>query len=438
MQVMMYTVFREILLESMDRLAHFVGPVSIPRKNSEILIDSQKIISLIGPRRSGKTTLLLQTVDALLTRKKNKVSIDRILFINFEDERLADLKAVDLDLLLKAFQGISVAPLHTCYFFFDEIQNAPHWDKFVRRLYDSVTQNIFLTGSNAKALSSEIATSLRGRTLSQEVFPFSFEEYKVLRQKITNRKVPYEVGIRDYLEFGGFPEVIKSENKQIKITLLQEYFRVMMYRDVVERYQINESNLLRLLLRQLVLSAAKAFSVNKIFKTLKSSNISISNTSLYAWVEYCSDAYLIQTLDKYHEKPLLRKIGERKVYFIDNGLLSAMQTQENLGQKLEQAVFLHLRRIKKSDEILFYKDKIECDFLVLDRWKVKGALQVSITLKDPDAKNREIAGLIQACKYFKLKSGTIVTLNEWDEFVMDGIRIVVKPFEQWQEEFCNG
>ncbi|NTW84456.1 MAG: ATP-binding protein, partial [Chlorobiaceae bacterium] len=353
----------------------------------------------------------------------------------FEDERL-ELKTEELDLLLQAYQELYPEMLmEGCYFFFDEIQNVAGWDKFVRRIYDSITKNIFITGSNARFLSSDIASSLRGRAVNYEVYPLSFSEYLDFKGVSTDLDSTKSVAVinhhlADYLRCGGFPEVIGYDDA-LRNKVLQEYFNVMIYRDLVERYEIRNLPALKFFLKRILASATKQFSVNNIYNELKSSGFRIGKNQLYDYLEAAVNVYLAQILRKYSGSLVDRELGERKVYVIDTGLLNALDLKfsDDTGKAMEQTVFLELRR--KEKDIFFFKDKSECDFIVRQGTEVKEAIQVCADISDSITRNRELRGLTACCNEFGLRHGTIITLNGSEEFEQNGIAVTVMPLYRW-------
>ena len=395
-------------------------------------IDTKKIITLIGVRRCGKTSILYDMINQL----SNSINKTKILFLNFEDERL-ELEVDELDLILQAFSELYPEQnLSECYFFFDEIQNIAGWEKFVRRVYDSISKNIFITGSNSKLLSSEIATSLRGRTLSYEVYPLSFLEYLSFKdievdlyssKSLAHIKNAQEIFLKD----GSFPETLFLE-EQYRNQTLQEYFNVLLYKDLAERYSITNTVALKFFLKRIIASSAKQISINKIYNELKSAGIKIGKNTLYDFLDYVQNIYLALTLHRYDNSLTNNELGERKIYSIDIGLNNATEFKfsDNIGKSLENAVFLELKRNYK--EVFYYRDLTsECDFIVNEKNSITQANQVTYDMSDEDTKNRETKGLIGACKNFNLKSGLIITYDTEDEITQDNIDIELIPFYKW-------
>jgi predicted AAA+ superfamily ATPase len=328
--------------------------------------------------------------------------------------------------------------MQECYFFFDEIQNIDEWEKFVRRIYDSVSKNIFITGSNSKFLSKEIATSLRGRTLSVEVFPLSFREYLRFQNQPVNLAGSQAMAaiqncFLQYLSHGGFPELVHF-NDTIRATVLQEYFNVMLYRDMMERYHIGNALLLKYFLKRMLSSATRSISINSIYNDLKSSGVKIGKNHLYEYFDICQNVYFAFSLSKYSYKPVVRELGERKMYVVDNGLLNAVTFcfSDDSGKALEQLVFLELKR--QGKEIFFYKNKSECDFIVKEGEKPTIAIQSAWTIEDDTTRKREFRGLVDACTSLGLKEGLIVTADTNEDVEASGIRIKVRSFARWTLE----
>jgi predicted AAA+ superfamily ATPase len=233
-----------------------------------------------------------------------------------------------------------------------------------------------------------------------------------------------------FLKDGGFPEVFDYDDN-MRAKVLQEYFNVMIYRDLIERYEIKNAAVLKYFLKRLLASATKQISVNTIYNELKSSGFKIGKNHLYEYLDACQNIYLAFVLTKYTHKLVSRELGERKIYAIDNGLLNAISFKfsEDKGKAIEQAAFLELKR--RGREIYFYKEKYECDFVVKDGHSVSEAFQVSYSLSDKKTAAREIRGLADACKSFGLKKGTIITSDEAREFEAEGIKIKQVPLYKW-------
>ena len=397
------------------------------KRNIGLPVDSGTIISVIGVRRSGKTYLLYETIKRILdnnTFKKN------ILYINFEDERLM-LQQDQLDLILQAYQELYPSlDLTECYFFFDEIQNIKGWQKFIRRVFDTISTNIYITGSNSKLLSTEIATELRGRTISYTLYPLSFEEYLQFKKAeteyfSTGRKIAVLNHFKTFMIFGGFPEIIDLD-ETLKTKKLQDYFNTIIYRDLIERYNISNPSILKFFLKRILSQVTKPVSVNKIYNDLKSLGYKISNNLLYEYSDYIQASFTSVFINKFEYSEIKQARSEKKAYAIDNGILTAVDYSfsENHAKLLENLTALEI--MKSGRELMYFKDNQECDFIVKDR-KTFSPVQVSYSIQDSDTNKREINGLLRACEYLKVKKGTIVTFEEEDNLIIKNIKIEVLP-----------
>lgn len=419
-------------LKQIIRDFHVNGVFDVKSRTLQPPLDTGKIITLIGVRRCGKTSILYDMSNKLSQR----ITKTKILFLNFEDERL-DLAMDELDLVLQSFSELYPDQnLAECYLFFDEIQNIAGWEKFIRRIYDTLCKNIFITGSNSKLLSNEIATSLRGRTLSYEVYPLSFREYLAFKEidvdLYATKSLAYIKHAQEtFLKEGAFPEMLFLE-KPYKNQTLQEYFNVMLYKDLAERYNITNTVALKFFLKRVIASSTKQISINKIYNELKSSGIKIGKNTLYNFLDYIQNTYMALILHRYDTSLVNKELGEKKVYSIDIGLNNATEYKfsEDIGKSLENAVFLELKRRYK--EIFYYRDaNSECDFIICEKQKVTQVLQVSFDMSDEKTKTREIKGLIAACGQFGLSSGLIITYDTEDSFSQNSIDIELIPFYKW-------
>ncbi|MCI0500149.1 MAG: ATP-binding protein [Epsilonproteobacteria bacterium] len=419
-------------LKQIIRDFHLSANFDIKPRTLQPPFSTNKIITLIGVRRCGKTSILYHMINELCKR----VDKTKILFLNFEDERL-ELNSDELDLILQSYMELyPQQDLSECYLFFDEIQNVDNWEKFIRRVYDTVTKNIFITGSNSKLLSSEIATSLRGRTLSFEVFPLSFKEYLSFKgievDLYSSRSLAHIKNAQGaFLKNGSFPETLFLD-EVYATKILQEYFNVLLYKDLAQRYNITNTVALKFFLKRVIATATKQISINKIYNELKSNGIKIGKNTLYDFLDYVQNIYLALTLQKYDTSLVNKELGEKKIYSIDIGLNNATEFKfsDNIGKALENAVFLELKR--NNNEIYYYKSaKSECDFVISTKGKITNALQVTYDMSDVDTKEREIKGLLEACQNFGLRVATIVTYDSEDEFEAEGVKINLIPFYKW-------
>ncbi len=385
-----------------------------------------KILTVIGPRRSGKTALLQFTAQKLVI---DGVKATQIIYINFEDERLL-LLAKDLDKILQAYSEMYPnQELADCYFFFDEIQNVDGWEKFVRRVYDTVSSHVFLTGSNAKLLSSEIATELRGRTYTIELLPLSFKEYlrfkKIDTQGLdTKTQAKINAAFIQFMKEGGFPEIALLPTEFHK-NILQDYYHVMMYRDMIERYGFSQVGVLKYFLKRMFECITTPFSVNKVFNELKSQGYKISKNTLYEYLDAAIAIFFCSTSTKFSHSVLKQELSEKKYYAIDTGLLNALTFafKDDWGALLENTVHLEFR--KKGLKTFFYKGNKECDFVLEQTDGSLLPVQVCYDLDNPDTRKREFAGITEACKYLNVNNGVVLTLSAAEDVVVEGINIQI-------------
>jgi len=391
---------------------------------------------VIGMRRSGKTWFCYQQMQELM---ENGLEKERLLYLNFEDERLLPFSAQDFQFVLETYyRKFPAFKNKRCYLFLDEVQRIDGWDKFVRRLLDTEQLSVCVTGSSSKLLSTEIATSLRGRSLTTEIFPFSFEEF--LRYKKVDLKSGPRFGskarailqnlIGRYLKTGGFPEV-QALDDELRREVLQNYLDVVILRDVVERHSISNTMALRALIRHIINAPATRFSVNKFYNSLRSQGIACTKNNLYDYMDHLVDTFLFYQAPIHSRSERVRRVNPKKVYVIDPGLLEAMSLQitDDRGALLENLVFMHLRRQGLAPEYYVTKKGTEIDFILTAKDRSKRRLiQVCWDIHDPATQKREVHTLQSAMKELGLSKGTIVT---WlDEDVSDK-RLDIVPAWKW-------
>ncbi len=377
-----------------------------------------KIKVAIGMRRSGKTYFIYQ---AILKQLKHKVPLTRILYVNFEDDRLLPLDAYKLAALLEAFYTLHPENHdHKCYLYLDEIQNVPDWANVIRRFHDTKNVEIFLTGSSAKLLSKEIATSLRGRSLATEIWPYSLSEFMVAKKidahKSTfGKKTQDQLGkiFQEYLQEGGFPEVVNYPT-EIRQRTLQDYIDIVIYRDIVERYDIKHSALIKYMIISMIHNVGKSFTINKFYNDARSQGYQLGKDALYEYANYIEDAYLMFSVPMYAKSIRKVQTNPKKIYAIDSGLVRALtlEPEINVGNLFENIIFIDLRR---NDYLIHYyltKERYEVDFLVQDRQGNKQLIQVTWSMEDKDTFAREERALELAKNELKIP-GKIITLESY-------------------------
>jgi len=377
----------------------------------------------VGLRRAGKSYLMFRQIQKLL---KNGHSIDEILYFNFEDDRLTNLNVADLDLIKICYEEMYD---HKPLFFLDEIQIVPNWEKFARRLADQNYQT-YITGSNAKMLSSEIATTLGGRYMIRNVFPFSFKEFLTYLGIDTSDKnaiflfrTEINKAFEVYFRFGGLPEAVKVENKR---EWLSNLYQKVFFGDLISRYQIRNDFALRVLIRKLAESVKQPSSFNRLANVVSASGKKISTDTVIDYLGYLKESWLIFPIENFAAK-LADKESNKKYYFIDNGILNLflLDPQTSL---LENLVAIQLRRLYGED-VYYYHNGIEVDFYISD---IQLAVQVCYNLNETETtRQREVHALIQFAKVIETKKMLIITKNEENTIIENGIEIEVIPIWKW-------
>ncbi len=379
-----------------------------------------KAIAVIGMRRTGKTTFLWQV---LADRLAQGVGREGLLYVSFEDERLAGMAAADLSLLLEEYYRLHPEwrDRQRALFLLDEIQVVPGWETFARRLLDTEQVELFLSGSSARLLSREVATSMRGRAMEALVHPFSFREYlrhvgreptQAPSRLAKATRSALERDLRAYLAGGGFPEAVGAAHRD-RVELLRGFVDVALLRDVVERHAVSHPVALRWMLRQLLGTAAGPFSVNKFHGDLRSQGIPVAKDTLHAYLGYLEDAFLIRTVSVASDSERRRMVNPRKVYPIDPGLIPVFDRsgRANLGHALETCVLLELER--RGVEVAYVRTPsgFEVDFLARYPDGREALFQVCADLGEPATRDRETRSLVEAARVHRRATRHLISLE---------------------------
>lgn len=423
-------IFKKVIVESQHKKFNI-----IPRDLS-LPLDIGKTITLYGPRRCGKTFLFYQTIQELI---KRGIPFQNIAYINFEDERIQPFSKDDWDVFLDAY--LELYPDNTggkTYFFLDEIQEVPLWDKFVRRLSEQPDFQLFLTGSSSKLFSVEISTALRGRTLSYFLMPFSFKEFLRANEFKIENNLEYSSSrhkakklFQEYMKFGGFPEIFNKEDG-LKIQILQGYFDLIFYKDIVDRYKIRNFTLMKNIMRYLLTHFSSTFSFTSYYNFLKSSGSKIGKDTIFEYISCLEEVNFIKLVPLFDYSLKKQTVNPKKIYCIDTGLVTAasFQFSENRGRYLENMVFLEL--LRKGKEIYYFKiDNNEVDFLITKKGRPEQLIQVSDNIEDKKTKEREIRALVTASKKLNIKNCLILTDDQKFDIHEDGLKINVLPLWKW-------
>lgn len=427
----MIQVIREIIAD-FQRKELDIGAM----RDIDIIPVKNKAAICIGVRRSGKSTYMFQIMAQLLDQGVNPKNM---LYINFFDDRLQGLKHQPLDIIWEAF--CSIYPERNAdenvYVFFDEIQMIPNWEPFVDRLMRMENCTVYITGSSAQMLSREMATQMRGRSLSWELFPFSFPEYlnyhdisyldpisSKMRRLIQNQ-------CDAYWRTGGFPEVAALPS-DIRVKVHQEYFNTMLFRDIIERHDIAHPKAIKDLAYRLINNIASMHSINALTGYLKSLGHRVSKSLVGNYLEWFEDAFMLFIVRKFDASQTRSNSNPKKVYCIDHAFVTSISSGilVNSGHLLENLVYITLRRITPS--IFYFKSATgrEVDFIIQRRKHEHQLIQVCESLVDPVTKKREISALTDAMHELNLKKGIIVTRNEMDTLMLDQGMISIVPI--WQ------
>ncbi len=387
----------------------------------------------IGVRRSGKSTYMFQVIQQLMN---SGIPRQNILYVNFFDDRLHNLRQDKLGLIAEAYYSLypEKKNAETVYCFLDEIQAAPGWEPFVDRLMRTEDCEVYLTGSSAKMLSKEIATQMRGRALSWEMFPFSFREFldgKGFASEgvlSTKKRLLVRKAFEEYWETGGFPEVVGLD-RHLRIKTHQEYFQTILFRDLVERHDVSHPKAVTDLAHWLVDNTASPYSVNSLTGYLKSLGHKAPKSAVSDYLEWFEDAYFLFTVRIFDASLARSNTNPKKMYCVDHALVTSVSSGilVNSGHLLENLVFTALRRL--YPEIYYYKTKTgrEVDFIVLMRGQARMLVQVCESLAEPQTRKRETAALNEAMVELGQKTGTIVTRNEDEQIDAGGGTIAVIP-----------
>ena len=379
-----------------------------------------KATAVIGMRRSGKTSLLWQI---LAERHASGIARDGLLYFSFEDERLAGMQLADLDGLVEAFYNLHPdwRDVRRASFFLDEIQLVPGWELFARRLLDSENIELFISGSSARMLSREVATSMRGRAMEAVVTPYSFRE--ALRHagrepaKAADRLTKAERSLlgralTDYLACGGFPEAQALDSRN-RTELLRGYVDVVLLRDVVERHNLSQPQVLRWMVQQLLGNAAGAFSINKFHADLKSRGVAVSKDTLHSLLAHLEDAFLLSSVAVASDSVRRRQVNPRKVYPVDTGLIALFDRsgKANTGHALETVVWHELQRRGFEAAYVRTAAGFEVDFAVRSPTEGEALIQVCAELDDPATLAREVRALHDAAMVSPQASLHLIALD---------------------------
>ena len=381
---------------------------------------------LVGIRRAGKSFLLYQRMQELL---RSGMDWSDMLYMNFEDERLVGMKTEDLNLLLEVHMELyNKRPI----LFLDEIQNIDGWEKFARRLADS-KYRVYITGSNAKMLSKDVQTTLGGRYLTVEVYPYNFEEFLRANSTAVDKNSFSSTISRanifrlfeDYFNYGGFPEGAQLSAKRNYLT---NVYQKIYLGDIAARNKVENNFALRIMFKKIAESIKQPLSFSRISKIISSAGVKVGTQTVINYIDYAKDAWLLTSISNIASK-IVDKESNPKYYFIDNGILSLLLLDTNTSLLENLVAITLLRRYGREDAVFFYNKNIEVDFYIPDE---EIAVQVCYNLSaDTETYEREVGALVKLQNVLPCRRTIIITKNEERTIEIDGLTIEVVPIYQW-------
>jgi len=411
----MKDIIKKIILENQNR----IQGLEIVERNYHPDPNANYIFT--GQRRSGKTFFLFSMMQDSV---KKGASIESILYINFEDERLIELDVSDFDIILESYKELFS---HIPILFFDEIQNITGWQKFARRMADS-DYRTYITGSNAEMLSGEMASTLGGRFLIMEIETLTFTEYLLFNGiqipgnvEFSTERFEIQRMFETFFSFGGFPELIKFTDKK---EYLSNLFQKVFLGDIITRHQVRNPFALKLLIKKLAESTMDEVSFNRIRNIITSTGVHVGTATVIEYLNYMKDSFLINELLNYNAK-ISNRESKKKYYFGDNGLLSLFLWEPEAFQ-LETLVFNVLRK-RYGTQIYYLRNGYEVDFYLPG----KTLIQVCYRFQEYETRKREISALLRATEKYPVKNLSIITFSHEESITENDKKISVIPAWKW-------
>lgn len=412
-------IIQEIILQQQD----FIKKINLQKR--DIPIDPAGNYVFVGIRRAGKTYMLYQHTQQLIYEGHD---IREILFVNFEDERISDMKKEDLHIVIDAYKELfAYEPI----IFLDEIQNVDGWEHFARRLADE-GRRVFITGSNAHMLSREIASTLGGRFLIQEIWPFTFSEYLQYKGLTLNEhwylsplKADVVRLLGDYFYYGGLAESFSFADKRLWLTSL---YQKVLYSDIIIRKGIRNERSMTLLIRKLADSVMQPTAVKRLQNILQGDGTKITRNTISTYLSYLKESFLCFSISNFTDAVPQREVMQ-KHYFYDNGILNIFLINPE-SKLLENLVAIYLFR-KYGDALFYYNRNVEVDFFVPSE---QLGVQVSYNMVDTETREREISALVKLNAFKPLKRSIIITYNEESKITIGTQTIEIVPVWKWMLE----
>jgi len=428
---------RKDVIKSLFAIKQSEIPFDVIERDTKLPIDRKKIITIPGVRRCGKSTLMEIAINTLVEKGVPK---EYILWLGFDDERLRSMTSEELDDVIASYMEMYPnIPIKDVYMFFDEIQLIKDWEYFILRVYKTYCKNIYVCGSNATMLSTELSSALRGYPLEYETYPLSFNEYCRFRGISTNSyleqdRAKLRIAFEEYNQESAFPEIVLTTSQSDRLKLLHGYFDTMLLKDLVEHYKISNISVVRYFVKRIMANLTKPTSINAIYKDIKSQGLKVGKDDLYLWASYICDIFMFVRISKYDRSLIKEQKSLDKYYCIDNGIRGAVllpQSNDN-GKNLENTVFMQLNRTKlPSDKISYYQSNGECDFVLQRNDAVVQLIQVTWDMSDENTREREIGGILEASTATGCTNLLIITKDEETVIVRESKQISVVPARKW-------
>jgi len=421
---------KELIVEHTGSVVkgHNLSPRYIP--NLSTIIDKKEIVVITGVRRCGKSSLMRIILHDLIRQKM--VPVANILYLNFEDERFVEFTYEDFDALYESYLELN-NPEGKRYLFFDEIQNIIYWEKWINRIYEFEEVKIFITGSNATLLSGEIATAITGRNIPVSLFPFSFKELLIMNGIPIDPKTLYDREKRvqvkrnfdTFIEVGGFPEAAITRDN----TILQYYFKDILYRDIIARYPIRNIKEMKELFLYLATNIGNLCSYRNLARAI----LVNSTNTVKNFLEYLENAYLFFRVGLFDYSLKKQMYNPSKIYCVDTALARSMafKFSHDTGKVYENIVFVELMRNGK--DIYYWKscNNLEVDFIIREGTRITEIIQVCADISKKETQTRQIRGVLEAASEFNLKKALIITGDFSGETMEEGVDITFTPLWQW-------
>lgn len=409
-------------------------------RDSELLQAKETVSTIIGARRVGKSYRAIQAAQGMIEEKRIP-SIEHICPVDFDNPHFSNLRATDLSVIERTFLKMNPAfsRKSPILFILDEIHKIPGWEEYVVALSRNPHWNVIVTGSSSRMLRENIATELRGKSLSSVIYPLTFREFLRFRgvasiKFSTVEQARMERLFDEFIQWGAYPAVALADER-IKEHLLREYFDVMILRDIIQRYEVSQPKACTALLRHLLSNISKPFTRQSCFEYVTASGFRVGKESVLDWIEWAQDAWLLFAVPIFSASSKAQERNYRKAYCIDWALANTNSFVWDGGysRALENMVYLHLlQRWHRVQYYLTRSDRKEIDFVCIDnRGAIRNLVQVCLDMVDPQTEKRELEALVSASRYFGCRDCVIVTRSE-DRLVKDGeLSIRIVPVWRW-------